>query len=74
MASCNMGNDTECYTAVVDGNNLNLTPLGKMIMPPPMFEKQATFECHPVCVCMYGSLITVSDTLNNIYVFNATNL
>ena len=27
------------YTAVVDYNNLNLTPLGKFVMPPPMFEK-----------------------------------
>jgi hypothetical protein len=28
------------YVAVVDYNNVNLTPLGKFIMPPPMFEKQ----------------------------------
>ena len=27
------------YTAVVDFNNINLTPLGKLVMPPPMFEK-----------------------------------
>lgn len=39
MACYNMGDDTECYTAVVDGTHLNLTPLGKMVMPPPMFEK-----------------------------------
>lgn len=30
------------YTAVIDYNNINLTPLGKFIMPPPMFEKQVT--------------------------------
>jgi len=39
MASCNLGTDESGYTTVVDGVNLNLTPLGKMVMPPPMFEK-----------------------------------
>ena len=27
------------YVAVVDGPAINLTPLGKFVMPPPMFEK-----------------------------------
>jgi hypothetical protein len=27
------------YVCVVDNNNLNLTPLGRFVMPPPMFEK-----------------------------------
>lgn len=28
------------YTAVVDNQFINLTPLGKFLMPPPMSEKQ----------------------------------
>ena len=27
------------YVAVIDGPAINLTPLGKFVMPPPMFEK-----------------------------------
>ena len=27
------------YVCVVDNFNLNLTPLGRFVMPPPMFEK-----------------------------------
>ena len=37
--TCNLGTDLTGYTTVVDGKNLNLTPLGKMLIPPPMFEK-----------------------------------
>jgi IKI3 family len=27
------------YTAVIDYAHINLTPLGKFVMPPPMSEK-----------------------------------
>jgi hypothetical protein len=27
------------YVCVVDNQNLNLTPLGRFVMPPPLFEK-----------------------------------
>jgi hypothetical protein len=43
-ASCNRGDDQNGYQTVVDGMNLNLTPLGKMLMPPPMFEKQVSLK------------------------------
>jgi len=33
------GDEDLAYTAVVDYDNINLTPLGKFVMPPPMFEK-----------------------------------
>jgi hypothetical protein len=33
------GGDDLAYTLVVNGAGLMLTPLGKMMMPPPMFEK-----------------------------------
>lgn len=45
------------YTAVVDGNCINLTPLGKFVMPPPMFEKQVQLagSSHPLsCLYMHG--------------------
>jgi IKI3 family len=45
------------YTSVIDGNCINLTPLGKFVMPPPMFEKQVQVEgtSHPVsCMYMHG--------------------
>lgn len=71
MASCNHATDETGYAAVVDGFKLNLTPLGKMLMPPPMFEKQVSFATHPVCVSMFNAQVAVTDTLNNLYVFNA---
>ena len=70
MANYNFGNDELGYSAVVDGFNLNLTPLGKQLMPPPMFEKQVIFPGHPVCVSMYGNYVTVADNKNQIYFFN----
>ena len=43
------------YMAVVDGPAINLTPLGKFVMPPPMFEKQVTgLPSVPSCVSLYG--------------------
>jgi hypothetical protein len=42
------------YTAVVDGNTINLTPLGKFLMPPPMFEKQVILPAFANCLSMYG--------------------
>ena len=47
------------YTAVVDYNNINLTPLGKFLMPPPMFEKQFKSDSArpPSCLNMYGHWI-----------------
>ena len=54
------------YTAVVDNNFINLTPLGKLLIPPPMFEKQVGLSGPISCVSMHGHLIValVGDTLN----------
>ena len=38
------------YTAVVDNNFINLTPLGKLLIPPPMFEKQVGLSGPISCV------------------------
>jgi hypothetical protein len=74
MSSCNQGNDTDGYTIVVDGSLLNFTPLGKQLMPPPMFEKQVCLPSHPVCVSMYNSHTAALDLHNNLYHFNAQNI
>ena len=43
------------YVAVVDGPAINLSPLGKFVMPPPMFEKQVTgLPSVPSCLSLYG--------------------
>jgi hypothetical protein len=42
------------YTAVVDNAHINLTPLGRLLMPPPMSEKQVPVEDVCQAVWMYG--------------------
>lgn len=42
------------FTAVVDGNMIHLTPLGKFLMPPPMSEKQVKLPSFAQCLSMYG--------------------
>jgi len=44
------------YTAVVDNHVTNLTPLGKLLMPPPMSEKQVALPASepPSCLTMHG--------------------
>ena len=52
------------YTAVVDNHVLNLTPLGKLLMPPPMSEKQVPLasEEPPTCLTMHGhTLVAVAN-------------
>jgi len=53
MASYNMADDL-AYTLVVNGSTLMLTPLGKLLMPPPMSEKEVKVEGVPTCVCMFS--------------------
>lgn len=36
-----------------------------------MFEKQVSLKQHPVCLTMFGSHTVVTDTQNNLYVYNA---
>ena len=54
-SSSNFNNKEESgYVVVVDGPALNLTPLGKFVMPPPMFEKQVVLPNVPKSVSLYG--------------------
>lgn len=46
------GEQESAYTAVVDGTNINLTPLGKFVMPPPLFEKQVSLPSFATCLSM----------------------
>jgi len=48
------------YAAVVDYNCINLTPLGKFLMPPPMFEKQIQLQSPVSLIYMYGILIAIT--------------
>lgn len=44
------------YVAFIDGPAINLTPLGKFVMPPPMFEKQVSgLPSVPSCLSLYGN-------------------
>ena len=53
--NCNAGSKSDHgYVAVVDGPAINLTPLGKFVMPPPMFEKQICLPYVPKLVSLYG--------------------
>ena len=45
------------YVCVVNDRNLNLTPLRKFVMPPPMFEKQIALSHFPIHLDMQGHLI-----------------
>jgi hypothetical protein len=46
------------YTCFVTGNILNITPLGRFLMPPPMAEKQIKLSGFPVLMSMHGHLIS----------------
>ena len=49
-----LGHNDLSYTAVVDNAHVNLTPLGKLLMPPPMSEKQILIGNTCQAVCIYG--------------------
>ena len=59
------------YTAVVDHLTINLTPLGKLLMPPPMSEKQIVLAEPVSCLFMHGHTLValtgktliITDTL-----------
>ncbi len=60
------------YTSVVDNNFLNLTPLGKFVMPPPMSEKQVPLpdtDAPCSCLTMYGHTV-VAIANKKIYTFD----
>ena len=71
-SSVNCNNREESgYVAVVDGPAVNLTPLGKFVMPPPMFEKQVVLPFVPKSVALYGHFgVAYVDNLQSIFSFN----
>ena len=42
------------YTCFVTDSTLNLTPLGRLLMPPPMSEKQIALSSFPFLIDMFG--------------------
>lgn len=58
MTNCNHKNREDfAYVAVVDGLDINITPLGKFVMPPPMFEKQIKLTSFPTCLSLFGNSV-----------------
>ena len=55
---CNhLGMKHDGYVAVIDGKAINLTPLGKFLMPPPMFKSQIKgLNSVPTCIALFGNL------------------
>ena len=74
MSNFNHSSEHEsAYTAVVDGNNINLTPLGKFVMPPPLFEKQVCLPSFATCLSMYGqNVLCYSEVSNEFYSFDCS--
>lgn len=61
------------YVCVVDDKYLNLTPLGRVLMPPPLFEKQVKCETFPVHVDMYGHSIAALCSDNRLLLTDCIN-
>ena len=73
MTSATNFNQTENsgYVAVVDGPAINLTPLGKFVMPPPMFDSQVSLPYVPKAVSLWGHYgVAYIDNTQSLYVFN----
>ena len=70
--NCNASNKSDHgYVAVVDGPAINLTPMGKFVMPPPMFEKQLCLPYVPKSVVLYGHTgLAYVEHLNSLYRFD----
>ena len=60
---------------MVDGPAINLTPLGKFVMPPPMFEKQVVgLPSVPSCLSLYGDLgVAYCEAGSQICAFNCAS-
>lgn len=50
----NFGKNDLGYTAVVNNRTIQLTPLGKLLMPPPMSEKELNLPSFPNLICLYS--------------------
>lgn len=65
------GGDDLAYTLVVNGAGLMLTPLGKMMMPPPMCEKEINLDSIPQCVSMFHHKVAAVTSQGSLYHFDA---
>jgi len=65
------GGDDLAYTLVVNGAGLMLTPMGKMMMPPPMCEKEIILNSIPVCTSMFNHKIAAITIQGSLYHFDA---
>jgi len=58
------------YVCVVDNQCLNLTPLGRFVMPPPMFEKQIQLASFPLFVDLHGHHIAALCSSGDLIISN----
>lgn len=70
--NCNSGEaEDHGYVAVVDGPAVNLTPMGKFVMPPPMFEKQISLPYVPKSLALYNHTgVAYVEAENSLYRFD----
>jgi len=63
--------EDHAYVAVVDGPAINLTPMGKFVMPPPMYDKQVSLPFVPQAVCLFGHFgVAYLDKLKALFAFD----
>lgn len=55
------------YTCFVTDRTLNLTPLGRLLMPPPMSEKQIELDSFPKLIDMFGHTIATLCSNGDLY-------
>jgi len=61
------------YSCFVTNNRLNLTPLGRLLMPPPMSEKQVTLDSFPKLIDMFGHTIAAVCSNGELFVTDSLN-
>jgi len=59
---------------VVVDRHLNLTPLGKFVMPPPLFERQIVLDSYPAHVDMHGHILAALCLDGTLVVVDVLNL
>ncbi len=72
-----LSHDSTTSAAVIDGNLLQLTPLTKAVVPPPMSATSLTFD-HPVCHVSFSPFFSsdisaIVELSNGDFIFLGTN-
>lgn len=68
------GADDLAYTLVVNEAGLMLTPMGKMMMPPPMCEKEIKIDSVPTSVSMFNHDVAAISSQGQLFFFDASTV